>query len=111
MGLQSFAGQRDLELPAVLDELDLDAADIGHASGDLLRQSKPVREIFKIARRRHHDREGRAAYDDLKGRFDRDRSGELRPAGARIKEKARTETSMEPGRSLGRIGQGFLGPA
>ena len=75
MRLQPFAGQRDLELPAVLDRLDLDAADIVDALGDLLGQRKAVGEIFKVARRRHHDREGRAAYDDLNGRLDRDRSG------------------------------------
>ena len=74
MRLQSLAGDRDLELPAVLDRLDLDAANIVDAIGDLFGQRKAVREIFEILRRRHHDGEGRAAYDDLNGRFDRDRS-------------------------------------
>ena len=49
MGLQPFAGQRDLEPPPVLDGLDLDAADIGDAFGDLFGQRKAVGEIFKIA--------------------------------------------------------------
>src|ERR1700722_9899477 len=84
MRLQSLAGQRDLEFPPILDGFNLDAADIGEAIGDLLGQSKAVSEIFEIVWRRHHDGEGRAAYDDLNGRFNRNRSGQLRPAGAGI---------------------------
>src|ERR1700723_1197840 len=84
MRLQSLAGNRDLELPAVLDLFDLDRPNIADAVGDLLRQSKPIREIFEIVWRRHHDGEGRAAYDDLDRRFNRDRSRKLRPARARI---------------------------
>src|ERR1700722_14879053 len=84
MRLQSLAGNADLELPAVLDGLNLDAADIGDAIGDLLGQSKAISEIFEIVWRRHHDGEGRAAYDDLNGRFNRDRSGQLRPARAGV---------------------------
>ena len=84
MRLQSLAGNRDLELPPVFDLFHLDAADIGDAIGDLLCQSKTISEIFEIVWRRHHDREGRAAYNDLDGRFNRDRSRELRPTGAGI---------------------------
>ena len=75
MRLQSFAGQRDLELPAVLDELNLDASNIVDIPGDLLGQYKAVSEILEVPRRGHHDREGRAAYDDLNGGLDRNRSG------------------------------------
>ena len=45
--------------------LDLDAANILDALGDLLGQRKAVGEIFEVLRRRHHDGEGRAADDDL----------------------------------------------
>ena len=84
MGLQSFAGKRNLELPALLDALDLDGANIVDALGDLFSQRKTEGEILQVLRRRHHDGEGRAAYDDLNGRFDRDRACKLRPARAGI---------------------------
>ena len=74
MGLQPLAGKRDLKLPALLDALDLNAANIVDALGDLLRQRKAIGEILEVLRRRHHDRKGRAADDDLNRRFDGDRA-------------------------------------
>src|ERR1700733_11799074 len=84
VGLQPFAGKRDLELPAVLDPFDLNASDIADALGDLFGQRKAVGEILQVVWRRHHDGKGRAAYDDLNRRLDGDRSRELRSTRAGI---------------------------
>src|SRR5208282_5871489 len=84
MRLQSLASERDPDLPAILDALDLDSPDVPDALGDLFGQSKAVGEILEVARRRHHDGEGRGAYDDLNRTLDRDGSRELRPVGAGI---------------------------
>ena len=84
MRLQPFTRNRDLDLPAVVDPLDLDAPNVLDRLGDLLGQRKPAGEILEILRRRHHDREGRGAYDDLNRRLDGDRPGEVGPTRAGI---------------------------
>ena len=75
VSLQPFAGERDLDLPAILDGFNLDASNIVDARGDLFGEGKAIGKIFEIFGRRHHDGERRAAYDDLNGRLYRDRSG------------------------------------
>ena len=84
MRLQPLAGKRDLELPAVLDALDLNAPNILDRFGDLFGQRKAAGEILEVPRRRHHDGEGRASDDNLNRGLDGDRSRKLRPARAGI---------------------------
>ena len=101
MGLQSFAAERDLELPAILDRFDLDSPDVGDTLGDLLGQDKAGGEILEVLRGRHHDRERRAAEDDLDRGLDGDGARELLSADAQVVGKD-ADRSVDRTRTLTR---------
>ena len=102
MRLQSFAGQRDLELPAVFARFDLDAPDVGDPLSAICSvRTKPSAKSSRSRGRRHHDGERRAAEDDLDRRFDRDGARELLSAGAQVVGKD-ADRNLDRARALTR---------